>query len=138
MYQHWLPRHRAESTQCVCPESRASCRPRPRQNRSLQISWMHLFPPGTAGPKEEKLGCRSVDEDAAAASEHVFLHSKERKMGFRPECAGRETRRSLSLSFQRALTLLNKEKGYIFPWIKSNTEKTVTAKTIEFISTDIA
>lgn len=43
-----------------------------------------------------------------------------------------------SLSLELSLTLLNKEKGYIFPWIKSNTEKTVTVKTIEFISTDIA
>lgn len=46
--------------------------------------------------------------------------------------------RSLSLSSPFSVTPLNKKKGYIFPWIKSNTEKTVTVKTIEFISTDIA
>ena len=51
---------------------------------------------------------------------------------------GKKPRGHFSLSFKLSLTLLNKEKGYIFPWIKSNTEKTVTVKTIEFISTDIA
>lgn len=32
----------------------------------------------------------------------------------------------------------NKRQSYIFPWIKSNTERTVSVKTIEFISTDVA
>lgn len=99
----------------------------------LQISQGVLFLPGL-----QVLRGLLVDASLCSNWSLSSFLKERRKFGFSPECTGYETQRSLSLSLEHSFTLLNKKKGYIFPWIKSNTETTASVETMEFISTDIA
>lgn len=116
---------------------------RPAQSGIVHIFWVSLGPPRTAGSKEQNLGYRVPADQLIRMTLLRFIEclpSCKRKgetwLQFRM-CRVRSPK-VLSLSLQLSLTPLNEEKGYIFPWIKSNTEKTVSVKTMEFISTDIA